>query len=252
MEKTNSQKIRENLVSPIALAGMLLGIGFVIAALVGASTVLKTAGRDNVITVTGSAKKEVVSDEARWVSSVARTVPASSIKEGYDQLARDLVVIKKHFKANGFAEDTYTVSNVFTDEVYENRTVEPDQKKYTLRQTIEVKSKDIDKLAALSKNTEQIFAAGIILQSSAPEYTVSSLPDLRVGLLSDALIDAKARAEAIAKLSNSKVGKLKTAGSGVVQVLQPGSQEVSDYGTYDTSTVNKEVMVTVRASFFLK
>jgi len=37
-----------------------------------------------------------------------------------------------------------------------------------------------------------------------------------------------------------------------VQVLSPNSIEVSDYGSYDTQTIQKEVMVTARAVFLLK
>jgi hypothetical protein len=37
-----------------------------------------------------------------------------------------------------------------------------------------------------------------------------------------------------------------------VQVLAPNSEDVNDYGTYDTSSINKEIMVTVKASFEIK
>jgi hypothetical protein len=48
------------------------------------------------------------------------------------------------------------------------------------------------------------------------------------------------------------VGALRSASSGVVQVLPEGGVEISDYGTYDTQNINKEVMVTVRADFSLR
>jgi len=75
---------------------------------------------------------------------------------------------------------------------------------------------------------------------------------LRVSLLSDAIKDAQARAAKMAEATGRKVGDLKSAASGVVQVLSSNSLEVSDYGTYDTSKINKNVMVTVRAAFGLK
>jgi hypothetical protein len=67
--------------------------------------------------------------------------------------------------------------------------------------------------------------------------------------LGEAITDAKARAEEIAKSGGAKVGKLMSASSGVVQVLAPNSTNVEDYGSYDTSTIQKEVSVTARASF---
>ena len=47
------------------------------------------------------------------------------------------------------------------------------------------------------------------------------------------------------------IGTLRSASSGVVQVLPQGGIEISDYGSYDTQSMNKEVMVTVRATFEL-
>ena len=39
---------------------------------------------------------------------------------------------------------------------------------------------------------------------------------------------------------------------GVVQVMSLGSVDVSDYGSYDTSNIEKEVMITVKTVFGLK
>jgi hypothetical protein len=74
---------------------------------------------------------------------------------------------------------------------------------------------------------------------------------MRVELLSEAIKDAKARAEAIAKESGRQVGELREATGGVVQVLSQGGVDISDSGSYDTESLNKEVMVTVRATFEL-
>jgi hypothetical protein len=84
------------------------------------------------------------------------------------------------------------------------------------------------------------------------ELTYSKLAEMRVQLLSKAIKDAEERAQAIAKESGRTVGMLRKATSGVVQVLPAGGIEVSDYGSYDTQSLNKEVMVTVRADFSLQ
>ncbi len=84
------------------------------------------------------------------------------------------------------------------------------------------------------------------------EYYYSKLPDLRVSLLSDAVKDAKARAEQIAQGTGRGIGNVLSASNGVVQVISPNSVDVSDYGSYDTSSIEKDVMVTIKASFRLK
>jgi hypothetical protein len=78
------------------------------------------------------------------------------------------------------------------------------------------------------------------------------LPELRINLLADAVKDAKARAQKIADGTGKKIGTIKTANMGVVQVLPVNSTDVSDYGTYDTGTIEKEVMITVTVLFTLE
>lgn len=237
--------------SLVAAAGVIAA-GLVLCALVGAYTLYSVRGLDNELTVTGSAKQEVTADRVKWTTTISRPVTASTLKEGYAKMASDLRIAKAYFVANGFPEDTLTISTVSMDEVYENYAPAPDQKKYTLRQTITLASGEVDKVSALSKNTQDVINQGVIFGVQQPEYLLSDLASLRVTLLSDALKDAKDRAQSISGMAGNKVGKLKSASSGVVQVLPQGSVDVSDYGAYDTSTIKKDVMVTVRASFNLK
>jgi hypothetical protein len=123
-------------------------------------------------------------------------------------------------------------------------------KKYNLIQNIEVNSTDVMKIDGLSKNTTSLVTdKGVIFSTNSLEFYYSKLPEARVELLASAVADAKARAEQLAGAGGKKIGVLKSASSGVVQVMSENSVEVSDYGMYDTSKINKEIMVTVKASF---
>ena len=78
------------------------------------------------------------------------------------------------------------------------------------------------------------------------------MPDLRISLLPAAIFDAKERANIIAKSSGKTVDSVKSVSMGVVQVMPVGAVDVSDYGSYDTSGIEKEVMITVKNTFSLK
>jgi hypothetical protein len=92
----------------------------------------------------------------------------------------------------------------------------------------------------------------LVVEVQPVQYLYTKLADIRSNLFAEAIKDARVRAEAIASTSGGKVGKIKSAATGVVQVLPPQSSDVTDYGTFDTSTMNKEVMVTARATFNLR
>ena len=225
--------------------GLILGLSIIISFGLGSYTFYKLR-TGNTISVTGSAKKEVTSDKVKWTSNITRQAKASTIKDGYAKIAADLEV-KSFHSTNGLEEKDIVISPVFMNEIYDQNAQA--EKNYNLVQNIEVQSSDIPKITELAKNTTLVASKGILFATNSLEYYYSRLADMRVSLLPDAIADAKARAASIATAGGNQIGAIKSASSGVVQVLSANSVEVSDYGSYDTSKIQKEIMVTVKASF---
>ena len=240
----------ENYNKSYALFGLILGLSIIISAGIGSMTFYKLRSMDYIST-TGSAKKAVVSDKVKWATSINRSIRQSTIKDGYTKLDADLKEVQAFLNTNGIPLESIDVSPVFMNEVYEqNPGID---KKYNLVQNIEIQSSDVQKISDLSKNTTSLITEkGVLFSTNSIEYFYSKLPEARVELLANAVLDAKARAEQLAKAGGKKIGVMKSASSGVVQVMAPNSVEVSDYGMYDTSKINKEIMVTVKASFEVK
>ncbi len=230
--------------------GAILGLSLIISAGIGAYAFYSIRSTDT-ITSTGSVKKSVVSDQVKWTSSITRSATASTLKIGYSQLENDLKNVKSFLSANGVAEKDIIVSHVILNEVWEQ--YPSADKKYTLVQNIEINSNEVEKITALAKNTAPLITEkNIIFTTNNLEYFYSKLPETRIELLSSAVEDARTRASQLMSGSNGKIGKLKSASAGVVQVMAPNSVDVSDYGIYDTSHINKEIFITVRATFTIK
>ncbi|MEI7765687.1 MAG: SIMPL domain-containing protein [bacterium] len=230
--------------------GLILGLSLVISATIGSLTFYKLRSMDYIST-TGSAKKAVVSDKVKWNTSITRSIRQSTVKDGYAKLDTDLKEVQAFLSTNGIPAESIDVSPVLMNEVYEQNP--STDKKYNLVQNIEIQSADVQKISDLSKNTNSLIVdKGVLFSTNSLEFYYSKLPEVRVELLASAVGDAKARAEQLAIAGGKKIGTLKSASSGVVQVMAPNSVEVSDYGMYDTSKINKEIMVTVKASFEIK
>ena len=239
-----------NKLHPLVWLGIVLGGSFIVAALLGSVTVFRIRAQNDIVSVTGSAKMQVTSDQAKWTTQISRTVRESALKGGYDQIARDLELVKTFMANQGIEQDEMTINPVNMYEVYEQN--QPVDKRYTLSQTITVQSGDVAKVTRASNAIGAVIGQGAIFSSVALEYYYSKLPEARIALLSQALDDAKARANELAKNSGNKIGRLKSASSGVVQVQSLNSTDISDYGMYDTSQVEKQITVTVKAGFSLK
>ncbi len=237
--------------NPFIPFGFILGIALILATSIGAWAVFAVRALDNTLSVTGSAKSEVVSDSVKFSFTITRVVPVAELAQGTAKLDADLASVRAYLAAQEVPDTEVTVDPVMTNQMYEPNGSQATR--YQVTRAITINSTRVDAIGALAANLSSgLSAKGVIVQANMPEYYYTKLADLRVSLLSEAIKDSKARAEAIAKEGGQHVGKLRSSSSGVVQILAPNSIDVSDYGQYDTSSVKKVIMVSVRSIFELK
>ncbi len=242
MVKENSNKI--------IYFAIIVGICLIISASIGSFTFYKVRSPEDTLSVTGSVRERVTSDIAIWTSNFSRTISTEDLKEGYRMMQNDQKLVLDFFKDNGFTENDLTISPVFMEQLYLYDPNAP--KENILKQTVTIQSGDVEKITGMAKSTQELINLGVIFSTQSLEYYYSKLPELRIELIPDAINDAKLRAQKIAEGSGKKIGTIKSANLGVVQVLPVNSTEVSDWGTYDTSTIEKEVMIPVTVIFTIK
>lgn len=237
-----------------AFSAGILALGIILAVVVGGSFAYSIRGLDYTMSATGSARQSVSADTAKWVIAVTRTVPVYSLASGYAQVAKDIELTKKFLAEEKFTSEDITTSVVSMEQYYGYGSDQKSssEREYVLRQTVTVNSKDVQKVDNAAKKMGNLVSQGVLASIQSLEYTVSGLNEMRISMLEAATKDARARVEKIAKSGGRGVGELRSAASGVVQVLPKGSLEISDYGSYDTSSIEKEVMVTVRATFTIE
>jgi hypothetical protein len=84
-----------------------------------------------------------------------------------------------------------------------------------------------------------------------PQYFYTKLSDMKVDMLADATLNAKKRAEKIAINGGGKIGPLRSTKMGVFQITPVYSNEVSDYGINDTSSLEKKITAVVNVEFYI-
>ncbi len=234
----------------LIIASAIIGLSLVLGTIIVSQAFYSVKKLSDTLAVTGSAKQQIKSDSVKWRSSFTRNVFQSDIKSGYVKMKRDEADIQKFFADNGIDKAQVIVSPVFMNEIWKNDENLP--KEYTLSQNVEVTGTDVEKITSLAKNIQPLIDKGVIFTTQSVEYFTSRLAELRVSLLSEAIKDAKARAEKIAESSDKQVGAIQSAAMGIVQVMPLNSIDISDYGNYDTSSIDKEVMVNVKTVFRLE
>lgn len=231
-------------------AGIALAIGLVLSSFIFGWFYSKTRRGDEAITVTGSAKKRITSDLVIWSAGVSAQAP--QLTDAYKQLADSIPKIKQYLLSKGLPEEQMTVSSISTTTIKRkdsdgNETAEVTG--YSLTQEIEIHSNDVQKISQVAREATELINQGILIESTAPKYYYTKIGDLKIEMLGEAAKDAKERAERIASSTGNKIGSVRSAKMGVLQITAADSTDVSDYGVYDTSTIDKDMTAVVNISF---
>ena len=256
------KNIKNNLFNTqVGVASMMFGIAIIICAIVLGQGIGNIKRANNVISVTGSTEKIVKSDTAKVVLSISRKSTANSadIVTQNRSLNEDTKTVKEYLLKSGIKEEEIDVSQVKTVDI-----CVINQKSGYSDCQIGVTGHDMS--VEITVNTKNVKLATSISGAAVSdlsikvnsvnlnriEYYYDNLKNDRVDMLAEATKNATERANAIAIAGNSKLGSIVEASSGVFQVTTVNSSDVSDYGSYDTSSIDKKVTAVVRVSFEVK
>lgn len=237
--------------SQIVVLGVCIAIATIVSTVILSQAVTRAMRfSKEVISVTGAAEKKIVSDYTVWRLSFSKR--AASMTETFELLKTDLGIVKEYLLSKGVKEDEITIAQTQTMTLYKKNEKGNDTNEieaYILTQPIEVKSDDVNKVTDVSRESTELITRGIELVSDAPQYFYTKLAELKIEMLREATKDAKKRAEEIASSSGNKIGAIRSARMGVFQITPVNSYDVSDWGTNDTSSLEKKVNAVVRADF---
>jgi hypothetical protein len=118
-----------------------------------------------------------------------------------------------------------------------------------LIQRFEIRSKDVDGISAIARSSTDLINEGIPFTSEPAEYLYTQLSQLRVEMISEATKDAKARGDAIVNVSGSRLGTIRKAETDVFQITARYSTEVSNSGSYNTTSIDKDIRAVVAITF---
>ncbi|MBZ5711131.1 SIMPL domain-containing protein [Nannocystis pusilla] len=244
---------------PFGLLGV--GVALVLATYIASSTWERVRVRPAVrtIQVTGSAKKRIVSDFIEWTATVEANAAdrTATYRILHDNAKRTQEFLVKH----GVPKDQIWLSSASVDPSYEteyhgtgdNRVEKQVMTGFDGVQEIKVRSNDVALVEKMSREVTELLEEGVTVSSDAPEYFYTKLGDVKIEMLAEASRDARTRAENIvASAGGAEIGSLRTADMGVINVNPANSTAGSWDGNNDTSSLEKDIITIVHATFELK
>lgn len=231
---------------PLVLPMLVLSIGLVTAGSVAVRGIRTAA---DTITVTGASTERITSDYVDWTVDVSSN--GSSQQEAYQALQPQVRRTLAFLKAQNVPQEAIElgVIQASSEHVRNRVTGALITTRWTTRQPILIGTKDVTLIHNVSRQIGDLVGEGVPLSIRPPAYTFTRLSEKRVDMLAKATADAKRRAAAIAQQAGSGIGAITQADTGTFQITVPNSTSMSSYGSYDTSTISKDITAVMGVTF---
>ncbi len=232
----------------ILLLGLVLAIGGICAT----SIIASKLSRD-VITVTGSNSQIVTSDRGSYEFEVEAR--GTSRANAYGIIRKQKPIVIKYLKEQGFKDNEIEEKYINGYNIYQytsNGNSTDNVIGFNASQKFSVKSDDVNKIKKVSTDINILTEQGVNISGYEPSYFYSKLSDLKVEMLEKASKDAKQRATAMLKATHNRVGKIQSVQMGVFQITPEDSNNVSDSGLSDTTSIRKKVTSVANVTFRVK
>ena len=211
------------------------------------------------ITVKGVAEKLITSDIAAFRVSI--TVKGATREAGYAELSKARQILCAKLDALGFTAPMREDEDITCVEHY--RTVKSRDKfgketsnsyfdHFRLTYSVRVRTSNVQLVNANVLKIHDLAAQKWDISVESPRYFINNPEQYKLELVNSASASAAQRARTAASHSGSSLGPLMEARQGVIQITAPASSETSDYGVYDTNSVQKVIRLVMTMKFALK
>jgi hypothetical protein len=236
---------------PELFLGLLaLAVAAVLTANTISATIQAAKHTRDTVTVTGSARKPIGADLVQW--SVTVRGDAATAAQAARRLHGDLSAVRAFLVRAGIPQVSISPSVVSTAELVEKLPRHQIRRTYRVAQTLDVQTRDLDVVQAVSTHVGDLIERGISVSAAAPAYISTELSRAKLDALGSATADARRRAEILVQGLGGKLGRMRSSSLGVYQVTPRFSNNVSDYGINDVSSRAKDVNAVVSVTFDVK
>jgi hypothetical protein len=221
---------------------------------------VKTRPPERTISVTGSAKKRIVSDLIEWTGDL-EAQDAADRTAAYRALRGQTEKVLEYLRKQGVKENEISPSSVSVQPVIETEYVGKGEarierhvfKGYRTGQSVTVRSSDVARVERLSREVTQLLEQGVSVSSSPPRYHYTKLGELKIEMLAEAAKDARTRAENMVRSAGGgSLHKLRDVDMGIINVNPANSTATSAQGNIDTSSLDKDIITIVHVTYELQ
>ena len=202
------------------------------------------------VTVKGLAEKDVRADLSVWnIRFQATDNVLTTAKKNIENQEK---IIKNFLKTAGFKDNEIIVQGLSMQDAYadsyRDRNTIP--ARYTLTQTLTVRSKQVDLVNRTYPQIGDLVSQGVSFNSygNGVSYLFTGLNKIKPAMLKEATKNARQAADEFAVNSKSKVGKIRSANQGVFSIMP--REDIPDQT--EREQIDKKVRVVSTVEYYLE
>lgn len=212
MDSTNEKRSYS-----VALCGLLIGIGILIAGIQIKNGISSISDNQRVVTVRGLSEREVQADKVTW-PIVSKEV-GNDLPSIYSRIESTNKAILDFLKSNGITDSEISVNPPQVVDLQADRYSSQNLPyRYNVTNVVVVTSSQVDQVRKLIERQTELLKQGIAIVAGDYQYQTTyeytGLNDIKPDMIADATKNARQAADKFAADSDSKLGKIKTASQG--------------------------------------
>ena len=231
------------------IAALLVSGGITLGGFFPGYYYYKTRFDMRTVTVKGLAEKDVKSDLAVWnIRFQSANNLLSSAKKDIENQEE---TIRSFLKTSGFSETEVITQGLSMQDAYadsyRDRNAIPTR--YTLTQTLTVRSNQVDLVAKTYPQIGDLVSNGVNLSAygNTVSYLFTDLNTIKPSMLKQATQNAREAANEFAQNSGAQVGKIRSANQGVFSILP--REDIPDQS--EREQINKKIRVVSTVEYYL-
>jgi uncharacterized protein len=246
----------------LLISSIALVIGISLGSLILGRALKRFKSEDRYISVKGFSEREVKSDFVVW--TITTRIANNDLSEGSKSIedAKNKVIdflIKNNIKQDEIIQKNLIVNDKKAQE-YGNNNL-GDSYRFIIDKIIQVRSTDVDNIQKVSRLTDDLLKAGVVLSSGnesggSVRFIFTKLNDIKPEMLIEAIGNAKNAAVQFTKESGTKLGGLRKANQGLFSIVDRdeylSGQSEGGYYPMSGSDLFKKIRVVVNVDYSIE
>lgn len=235
------------------ISAAVLALGLIVGGLFVGRGFTEARLGDRFVTVKGVAERDVEADLAVW--NLQFTVGGNDLSAVQRNLERNLDLTLEFLESHGIAPELVEVQGLrVTDASANPYQSGPVENRFSVAQTVVVRSDDPRGVQAASQDIGRLVEAGVVLISGqewgpgGPTFIFRRLNDVKPEMIAEATARAREAAVEFARDSESALGGIRRANQGVFEILPRDPAP----GITQENRIEKTVRIVATVEYFLK